>query len=135
MSPATASIPSARYDRHLPTEDSQDYSQPRIDLSATIGPYGRTNFQRRLTEWRAETYYQSSVAEKMDHPAFKRIVEIGERAVPWIIAELKVRPDFLFMALHLIKKFDPTPEAAKGKPQKLIEAWLQWAEHQNFGTE
>ena len=135
MSPVTATIPDWRYDRPPLIEDSQNYSLESLDIWSAVGPYARSNFRRLLAEWRAETFYQSSVYEKTNHPAFKRIVAMGERTVPWIIFELKTRPDFLFMALHLITNLDPTPEAAKGKPLKMVEAWLQWAKRENIDTE
>ena len=53
----------------------------------------------------------------------------------WIIEELKTKRDFLFMALHLITKTDPSPPSAKGKPHEIIEAWLQWAERENIKAE
>ena len=133
MSVATATTPEWRYNRSPCIEDSQRYSLERIDFLSAVGSYGLSNFRRLLAIWRAETFYQSSVSEKMNHPAFKQIIAMRERAVPWIISELKIRPDFLFMALHLITKHDPTPEAAKGDPRKIVEAWLQWAERENIG--
>lgn len=85
-----------------------------------------------VARWRAETYYLSSVTAKSEHSAFREIVEMGESAIPWIVEELRRNQDFLFLALHLIVKDDPTSVGAKGNPHKLIEEWLQWAERQNI---
>ena len=122
---------------HMPRtriDDSHRGRLPGIDLSA-IAPYRLVKFRRLVTQWRTETAYSSSVTEKMDHHAFKAIVEMDEWAVGWIIEELKTNRDFLFMALHMIKKIDPSPPSAKGKPHKIIEAWLQWAERENIKAE
>ena len=92
-------------------------------------------FRRLVKQWRAETYYLSSVTAKSKHPAFREIVEMGEAAVPWIIEELRNHRDFLFLALHLIVKDEPMPAALTGKPHKLIDEWLQWAERVNVHLE
>ena len=133
MSFATASQPS--WSPYYPPriEDSQLlYDQGHIDLSGLVVPNQLLRFRRLVTEWRSETYFLSSVTGKTNHPAFKEIVGMGKCAVPWIIGELQTHRDFLFMALHLILKEDPTPTEAKGKPHKLIEAWLDWAERENI---
>lgn len=88
-----------------------------------------------MAQWRAETFYLSSVTAKSKHPAFREIVEMGRSAVPWIIDELRNHRDFLFVALHLIVKDAQTPVGSKGNPHELIEEWLQWAERENVGCD
>ena len=134
MSAATELVPGWTYEPRTRVEDSRKGGLSAIDLSA-VGPYRLAKFRQLVTQWRTETFYSSSVTEKMDHHAFKAIVEMDKWAVGWIVEELKTNRDFLFMALHLILKIDPSPPSAKGKPHKIIEAWLQWAERENIKAE
>lgn len=134
MSLETEPVPGWTHRLRTRVEDSRKGRLPAIDHSA-IGPYRLAEFRRLVIQWRTETCYSSSVTEKMDHHAFKAIVEMGEWAVGWIVEELKTNRDFLFMALHLILNIDPSPPSAKGKPHKIIEAWLQWAERENIKAE
>jgi hypothetical protein len=85
-------------------------------------------FYDSVRVWRRETYALSSVAAKMQHRDFQRIVALGEKAVPLIIRELRTRPDFLFLALHAITRENPVPAAAAGKAREAIDAWLIWAD-------
>lgn len=134
MNLATAPVPGWTHRPRTRIEDSRKDVLPGINLSS-VGPYRLARFRRLVAQWRIETSHSSSVTEKMDHPAFKAVVDMDEWVVGWIIEELKTNRDFLFMALHLIKKFDPSPPSAKGKPHKIIEAWLQWAERENIKAE
>ena len=134
MTFATEPGPDWTHEQRTRIDDSRRDGLTSIDLSI-VGPYRLSKFRQLVNEWRVETAYLSSAKQKMDHPAFKSIVEMDEWAVGWIIEELKTKRDFLFMALHLITKIDPSPPSAKGKPHEIIEAWLQWAERENIKAE
>ena len=84
-------------------------------------------FNRLLRDWRRATLALSFVNQKTEHPAFRRIVAMGDPAIPLILAELRRHPDFLFLALQEITG-EPTPLAATGNPQAMISAWLEWGE-------
>lgn len=131
MSVVTAEQPNWQVLNLPQIEDTQRYRRDRIDLSGAVGSYRLSRFHQLVKQWRIETYFSSSAMDKVNHRAFKEIVDMGESAVPWIIEELRTHRDFLFMALHLILKEDPTPASAKGVPHKLIDAWLEWAEHKH----
>ena len=128
MSAATAVQPNWQFVSRPRIEDSRRYWPYDIDISEAAGRYRLSRFRRLVTQWRVETYFSSSAMDKTNHHAFKEIVSMGESAVPLIVDELRMHRDFLFMALHLILKEDPTPTSAKGAPHKLIDAWLEWAE-------
>ena len=77
MALATAPVPGWTHRPRTRIDDSRRGALPGIDLSA-IGPYRLAKFRQLVTEWRTETVYSSSVTEKMNHPAFKAIVEMDE---------------------------------------------------------
>lgn len=120
--------------------DWADFRPTTIDASAGIRNFLQfitvpihkvgieVKFQKLVSQWRAATYYSSSISKKVDHPAFREIVEMGEDAKLLIISELKTKPDFLYLALHMITGEDPSPPSASGNPRAMVEAWLLWAE-------
>ena len=89
-----------------------------------------SRFYRLLNKWRVDTALSSRIEDKIDHPAFQQIVQIGRPVVPLIVKELRHRPDFLFLALRRITQEDPVPPACE-RPSEMVEAWLSWAERNN----
>lgn len=85
-------------------------------------------FRALVTRWRLETYYCSLLEDKIANGAFKEIVAMNEAAIPLILHEIKMRPDWLVAALHLISHENPVPPSAQGKLDEIVNAWLLWAE-------
>ena len=88
-------------------------------------------FDWLVSQWRSETALSSSVQDKIQNPFFGKIVDMGDKVIDLIIAELKYRPDFLFLALQIITKKNPIPLQARGNVNLTIDAWLDWAEQKN----
>lgn len=91
-------------------------------------------FHRLLNQWRAQTIYSSFIEEKVKHPAFRQIVDIGEAAIPWILKEIKVCPSFLYLALQIITGENPVPPQDRGKARAAIDAWIEWGNGEGFDT-
>lgn len=94
-----------------------------------------TLFYRLLEEWRFDTLASSRVRDKVEHPAFRQIVDIGKPAVPLIVSELRENPGFLFLALYPITGDTPVPPRYAGNPSTLVEAWLAWADRNNVPSD
>lgn len=80
-------------------------------------------FTAYLEEWERETRFQSSSTILYGHPAFRRIVEMGEGVVPWILEALPESP-LLCLALE-----DITGESVEHEPGDVLghaQAWLDW---------
>jgi len=52
--------------------------------------------------WSSNTKLQSSVVNIIDDVNFKRIIEMGEKAIPLIIDEIDKNPSSLVWALNII---------------------------------
>jgi len=87
-----------------------------------------SEFKRLVSRWRAETYFLPSVREKVENPAFRRIVEMREKVIPWIISEIRRTPDFLVMALGFLVPDNPIPDSTRGKINEIVDFWLTWAQ-------
>jgi hypothetical protein len=54
------------------------------------------SFRRLAEEWKSETVPLSSIRRKKQHPAYRQLVELGEPAIPLILADLARKPSHLF---------------------------------------
>lgn len=77
--------------------------------------------------WKRETAIVSSISKKIKHPAYRKIIGLGEEAVPYILQELSRRPDHWFAALEEITKQNPVKPRDAKNIKKAIRAWMDWA--------
>ena len=83
---------------------------------------------RRLAdEWKAATLFTSSTQEMFLHPAYQKIIGFGEKALPFLIDELRSSDDYWFWALSMITREDPVPAGLNGDYRAMKAAWLNWA--------
>lgn len=66
--------------------------------------YLRDKFHTLFNAWESKTVLQSSVSKIIEDVNFKRIVEMGEKAIPFIIEEIDKNPSTLVWTLNLITK-------------------------------
>src|SRR5947207_4271000 len=83
-------------------------------------------FAQLAEQWRRERGATSLARRMGEHPAYRRIVAMGEQAVPLILADLEREPDHWFFALHEITGASPVPAQSRGKLPEMAEAWIDW---------
>jgi len=66
--------------------------------------YLKDKFSSLVKAWESKTFLHSSVSKIIEDVNFKRIVEMGEKAIPFIIEEIDKAPSTLVWALNLITK-------------------------------
>ena len=88
-------------------------------------------FHRLLDQWYTQTIYSSFIDEKIQHPAFRQIVDIDEDAIPLILKEITVRPSFLYLALQMITGDNPVPQHDRDNPRAAIDAWIEWGNRES----
>jgi hypothetical protein len=94
-------------------------------------------FATLASEWKRETAVLPSAIEAARHPAYLRIIAMGERAVPLILAQLKLEndmPDHWFLALAFLTNENPVPDDARGNLKKMRDAWLHWGLANGYGA-
>lgn len=84
----------------------------------------RTEFSILAEQWRRDTQHLSQISKKVTHPAYFRIMGMGERVVPLLLEELRDRPGHWFAALKATANVEPVPGGAN--PSTAREAWLDW---------
>ena len=76
--------------------------------------------------WHEATDALSSPSRKVQHGAYRRIIDYGDQMVPFILADLSNRGGYWFAALEEITGASPVPDTAPPGMQAAIDAWLQW---------
>jgi len=84
----------------------------------------RTEFKTLSEKWYRETRHLSLVAKKITHPAYLRIIGMGEPVIPLLLEALRDRPSHWFVALQATSNENPSPENCN--PSQAREAWLAW---------
>ena len=85
-----------------------------------------TLFRQLAERWREETQFLSSTTAICTHPAYQRIIGLGPRVIPLILAELAREPGQWFWALRALTGENPVPPDDQGRVQAMADAWLAW---------
>src|SRR5438128_425349 len=66
-------------------------------------------FRKLVEEWKTAVAALSSTTARVQHPAYQRIIALGQPAVPLLLRELKERPNHWFAALRALTGVNPVP--------------------------
>ena len=100
--------------------------------AAEPAPVDRAAFDRLAAEWEAGRPRGADIAQMTAHPAYQRIIAMGEPAVPHILDRLAAKPDHWFVALHAITGASPVAPENRGRFKEMTAAWLQWGQEQGY---
>lgn len=89
-------------------------------------------FLALVIAWKHGRGPTSSIRELAMHPAYQRIIGMGERVVPFILRELEREPDHWFWALTAITGQDPIPKEARGRVERMAKIWLNWGRENGY---
>lgn len=90
-------------------------------------------FRDLANSWRNQTSLLSSVAKIAAHPAYQKIIGMGEDVVPLILSDLAQNgPDHWFWALAAITRENPITDGMAGNMEQMTEAWLTWGKHRGY---
>lgn len=117
------------------SETSESHSQgktPKHDSLNTPSDELRSEFTRLVKSWKTGHHRGFDVAQMVEHPAYQRIIEMGDQAVPLILEELEREIDHWFPALRQLTGASPVPEESKGNLTKMRDAWLGWGRGEEY---
>lgn len=92
-------------------------------------------FECLVQRWHSERGATSSTTEMVLCPAYQSIIGMGQKAVPFILAELASRaddPDHWFWALQMLTGVNPVLEEDEGNLRQMAKAWLDWAATEGY---
>ncbi|MGI8641735.1 MAG: hypothetical protein ACR2MG_17545 [Pyrinomonadaceae bacterium] len=83
-------------------------------------------------QWYMETLHSSAYLDKVLHPAYQRIIGLGQDVIPLILRELQDAPAEWFWALRALTGEDPTTSEQSGKKDEMAKAWLNWGKENGY---
>ncbi len=86
----------------------------------------RRRFADLAARWREQTADLSRLELMVSDPNYLGIVAIGERAVPFILADLRDNGGYWFPALEAITGEAPETQEEGATRKGLRTAWLRW---------
>lgn len=90
-------------------------------------------FSRLAAAWKSETEVFSKVTKRIFHPAYQKIIGMGEAAIPLILKDLSENgPDDWYWALTAITDQNPITEEIAGNMAAMTEEWLQWGKKAGY---
>lgn len=89
-------------------------------------------FSKLSEQWKQETGGQSSVSTIVSHPAYQRITEMGDQAIPLILKDLQEGATHWFHALAILTEANPVAPENQGRIQAMREAWLEWGTQNGY---
>ena len=81
-------------------------------------------FNQLASKWKHETRHFSITVRRYANPAYKAILAKKEKAVPFILKELRRDPDRWFDALEEITKENPAKDASTF--YEAVDCWVSW---------
>jgi hypothetical protein len=89
-------------------------------------------FDSLADQWLQDTMFDSSVTAFISHPAYLRIIGMGEKAIPLLLNALTNKPGHWFSALASITGENPIPPGDAGNFDSMKQAWLDWGSDNNY---
>jgi hypothetical protein len=83
-------------------------------------------FRKLVAEWKAAVAPLSSTTARVNHPAYQKIIALGQAAIPLLLRELQEQPNHWFAALRALTGADPVEPSDRGKVGPMADAWLRW---------
>ncbi len=121
--------------QHPPTRRPWDEINPeRVRPKPTPSPRNvdAAVFERLADQWESESAFESMVPQKVLHPAYQRIIGMGQPAIPLVLKRLRDKPAQWFWALTAMTGSDPA--SGEDTVEGAREAWLRWGrEHELLG--
>jgi len=89
-------------------------------------------YEMQAAEWKRDTRFCSSPEIASAHPAYQRIIGMGQDVVPFILQEIKTEPGLWFDALTAITGEQPVSEANAGDIEAMCADWIAWGRRNGF---
>ncbi|MCK4391472.1 hypothetical protein KAX17_01025 [Candidatus Bipolaricaulota bacterium] len=116
------------YDEYVRGVSENEWASTAImDVNAYIDAERR--FLDLTRHWREETRFLSAVDKVTEHPAYQKIIGLGELAIPFIIDDMAHGGCFWSMALTAITGKDPVPKDDAGDCAAIAKHWTNWYQH------
>ncbi len=120
------------FDGAAPPDGAHVRVEEQVDsYSGTDNTLAKT-FQELVENWEQDRPRGVDMAAMVMHPAYQRIIGMGQSAVPLLLAELNRKRGHWFWALHAITGENPVPPETEGNLGLMAQAWLKWGRDRGY---
>lgn len=91
-------------------------------------PNMRAKVENILYRWHADTKFESSSTKQRENPYYQMLIELGEEAIPFLVAEMDGHLDH---ALRAITGENPVEEHVAGDMDAIASYWADWLKQKN----
>lgn len=118
----------------LTQTNDRRWVMPRPNLSGTseMDAHIEREFHRLKEAWIGAVRFESSMSKIVQHPAYRAIIALGERAVPLILHEFLRRPNHWSWALTEITGESPVPGEVAGDLDAIRRIWVRWGRDHGY---
>jgi len=106
-------------------------------MTGIVMAYRENNFAIRFKELASQIEEDcillSSPSQIALHPAYQKIIGMGEKIIPLLIEKLNSTPTIWFWALESITGINPVPKVHRGDVSLMIEDWQNWFNESKYG--
>ncbi len=92
----------------------------------------KEEFANLASQWIQDVEGMSSTVEMVQHPAYQKIVSMGQVVVPFLLEDLRQNPIYWLPALRQITQQNPIKPEQRGKIKQMAEAWLNWGKQKGY---
>jgi hypothetical protein len=92
----------------------------------------KEEFANLASQWIQDVEGMSSTVEMVKHPAYQKIVSMGQVVVPFLLEDLRQNPIYWLPALRQITRQNPVKPEQRGKIKQMAEAWLNWGKQEGY---
>lgn len=82
-------------------------------------------FRLLANEWEAETAVYSFVSQKVAHPHYRKIINLGKDVISYLLRDMRDSPGYWSDALVELTGTDPVPDDADTL-EAVAAAWVKW---------
>jgi hypothetical protein len=103
-------------------ESKEEYSPEQL----------KVEFTNLASQWTQAVEGMSSTVEMSKHPAYQKIVSMGQAVIPFLLEDLRQNPIYWLPVLRQITKENPVQPEQRGKVKQMAEAWLNWGKQKGY---
>lgn len=89
-------------------------------------------FSRLADEWHRDTDMNSLIVDSLAHPAYHRIIALGQPVIPLILKDLDGKGGYWYRALESILGYSPVRAERGDNLRRLKDKWLAWGHRQGY---
>ena len=94
--------------------------------AATVSDDTKSLFLQLADQWKSQTAHVSFIGQRIQHPAYQKILGMGKGVIPFIFEEMEREPDHWFHALAILTGENPLPSDFRGTIKDAVSLWVQW---------